>query len=353
MTGGKNIEPYIVIMCGGGGARMVPLSTEKKPKQFHTFVKDLTLLQSAFARVGALARRENIFVSTIASYVDLVRAQLPDLPENNIIVEPCARDTMPAVAYVAHVIYGRDHDAIIMTAPADHAIKNLYDFVKAVQTGFSVVDQYPERVGLLGIEPTEPDTSLGYIRKGSEILDFCHVVYGVDDFKEKPDQKTATTYCSSGDYYWNGGYFIFNAQTVLDLVAEFAPHVTDVLAQMQENHDAEDRHMIFSTLSKEPFDKAILEKISPQQRFMVPANLGWSDLGTWESVFKYLPKDEWNNVCRGTVSAINSRGNLLWATKKRISTLGVNDIGIVENGDEIVVFSLSQSHEMKKIVLDK
>ena len=346
----KSVNPYIVIACGGGGSRMFPV----KPKQFFPFIKnDETLLQGTFLRVSACARREHIFASTVNSgfYIKQITAQLPQLPVNNIIAEPCRRDTLPAIAFVAHTLYKRDKEAVVMIAPSDHAIKNFFDFVQAVQTAFGVVERHPEKIGLLGIEPNCPDTSLGYIRSGKEILDFRHPVFEVEDFKEKPDAKTARVYCNDETYLWNGGYFIFKAKTVLELIKERAPHVIEVLDELQAIEDDEERKRIFTTLSEESFDKVILEKIDVSQRFVVPAPLDWSDLGTWQSVYNYLPKDDNDNVCRGNVVLVDVTKSLVWSTGgEEITVFGLDGVGMVKHNGQVITFKLDRSFDMKKVV---
>lgn len=343
---------YVVIMAGGSGKRLGPVSSKQKPKQFHALVSDKTMLQETLVRVSPIARRDQIYVSTTLDYVDIVRAQLVDFPTDRIIVEPCARDTMPAIAYVSQMIHDLDPEAIIITTPSDHAIKYVHDFTNAVQTAFDVVEQYPDRIGLLGIEPTGPSTALGYIRRGKRLSGFSGKgdIFEVSQFREKPDGETAKKYHEDGEHYWNGGYFVFKAKTLLDLVAKHAPQITNVFEEMRAVSGEIEREVLFRSLDKVPIDKAILEKISESERFVVATDPGWSDVGTWNTLHEYSPKDGNGNVCRGEVFPENSFDNLIFATSKKIVTYGVRNLVIIEVDGLVTIFGRDTSDGIKDII---
>jgi mannose-1-phosphate guanylyltransferase/mannose-6-phosphate isomerase len=341
---------FVVIMAGGTGKRLGPISSQAMPKQFHALISDRTMLQETFERVSAIARQDHIFVSTTEDYTEIVCDQLSTISPERIFVEPCPRDTLPAIAFVAAEIYKRDPNAIIVTTPSDHAIKYKADFTRAVQIAIDVVERYPERIGMLGIRPEGPSTALGYIRRGNEIPMFRDAVFEVDAFREKPDQKTAQKYCRDGEHYWNGGYFIFRASTLCDLVKEHAPNVFDILMELREISDHERRKELFRSLKKEPIDRGIIEKLSENERFVVPVNLGWSDVGTWNTLHEYSPKDENGNVCRGDVKPIDSRDNLLFATTSKIVTYGVHNLIVVQVDGTIAIYDRKRADEIKEII---
>lgn len=341
---------HVVIMAGGTGTRLAPHSTKELPKQFHSFTSDKTMIQETWSRVSPIARRDQIYVSTAKDYVRIVKEQLEGFHDDRIIVEPCPRDTLPAIAFVAYQIYQSDSDAIIVTTPSDHAIKNVHDFTKAVQVAIDVVEEYPDRIGMLGINPEGPSTALGYIQRGDEVQGFRIPAFKVDSFKEKPDKVTAEKYCSSGEYCWNGGYFVFKAVTLLALIEKFCPQVLKTVSKMQSISDEAKREALFRTLEKEPIDKAIIEKLSKDERFVVPADLGWSDVGTWNTLHEYLPKDDHGNVTRGNVVVENAEGNLIFATSCKVVAFGVSGLSILQVDGKIVVCKLDESPEIKKII---
>ncbi|MEN8252317.1 MAG: sugar phosphate nucleotidyltransferase, partial [Patescibacteria group bacterium] len=322
---------YIVIMAGGSGTRLWPLSRKENPKQFQCLTADdKTLIQETYARVCPLADTDKIFVSTTEQYADLVKEQLPDLPKKNIIIEPCGRDTAPAMGLVAHTIYKKDKNAVITTTPSDHAIKNPTNYICTVQTALSVIEKHPERFGLIGINPTEPSTELGYIQLGDELKEkYKNKVFEATAFKEKPNKKTAKEYLSHWSYLWNAAYFVFKASTFIDMLKEHTPHITDALEKM-EKKSKEKQFEIYKSLPREPIDTVILEKLSKKERFVVPADLVWSDVGNWRTLHEFYQNGN-TNVSRGTVHEVDTKNCLLFGKKsKTITTLGLKDIIVID-----------------------
>lgn len=345
---------YVVIMAGGSGTRLWPLSRKDNPKQFQKLThEDRTLLQETYDRISPLVEDLNhIFVATTESYKDIVRQQLPDLPTENIILEPCGRDTAPAIAYAAHIIKKRDPLAVITTTPSDHAIKNPGSYLCTVQTAFAVIADHPEKFGLIGITPTEPSTELGYIQMGTELKSaYKKRVFDAVAFKEKPDTKTAEKYLNNWSYLWNAAYFVFHVDTFLAMVAQYTPHITQALTQIDATDDPEAIHKIYCSLPKEPIDTVILEKLSANDRFVVPADLEWSDVGNWRTLHDFHRNDHRNNVMRGKVIEINSQNCLVFGHHtKTIATLGLEDIVVIDTEDAILITHRDHAHEVKKII---
>lgn len=349
----KQSSVHIVIMAGGCGSRLWPKSTKEHPKQFQNLVSETrSLLQQTFDRVRLLADVTHIFVSTVAQYVKIVRMQLPELLKDNIIIEPYRRDTAPALAYVAQNIVRRNPEAIIMTTPSDHAMKENCEFVSAVQTACSVVNNNPERIGLIGIKAMGPSTSLGYIQQGSEMRDgYSRSVFAVASFKEKPSKEKADAYYRDWAYLWNAAYFIFRADTLLDFVEQHAPHIMTVLRHMDEITDLQDRLLLFSSLPAEPIDTVILEKLSPEQCFVVPAKIDWSDVGNWRTLHGYLRSQSGqDNITRGAVVPIDTGNCYISAHEKKIVTFGVRDLIIVEADDVLFVADRDVVSDMKMLM---
>jgi mannose-1-phosphate guanylyltransferase len=347
---------YVVIMAGGSGTRLWPLSRTEHPKQFQKLINEQkTLLQETFDRVRPIVpKHDHIFVSTTRQYADLVKQQLPQISEDNIIIEPCGRDTAPAMALVAHMIYRTDPDAIITTTPSDHAIKNPENYTSTVHTAFSVIHDHPKRFGLIGITPTEPSTELGYIQMGNAIDDkYNKQVFEARAFKEKPDAKTAEEYLAHWSYLWNAAYFVFKADTFLAMVKKHTPHIHTALKNIDKTTDPDVIHEIYCTLPKEPIDTVLLEKLSARNRFVIPADLVWSDVGNWRTLHDFhRADDKMQNITRGSVIDINSSNCFVFSHKKTIATLGVRDIVIIETEDAILVTHRDNAHDVKKIIDD-
>ncbi|HIP50015.1 MAG TPA: mannose-1-phosphate guanylyltransferase [Candidatus Pacebacteria bacterium] len=342
---------YVVIMAGGSGTRLWPLSRKENPKQFHRLTsEDKTLIQETYDRVLPLTTPEKIFVSTTIQYADLVKEQLPNLPHKNIIIEPCGRDTAPAMGLVAHTIYKKDSNAVITTTPSDHAITNPKNYVSTVKTAFDVIADNTEQFGLIGINTTEPSTELGYIQLGEELVKkYDHRVFEAVAFKEKPDTKTAKEYLSHWSYLWNAAYFVFKASTFIDMLKTHTPHILDALEQMENVNDVR-QYEIYNSLPREPVDTAILEKLSPKERFVVPADLVWSDVGNWRTLHEFYQNGN-NNVSRGEVSFVDTENCLLFGNKtKTITTIGLKDIIVIDTEDALLIANRNKAHEVKKII---
>ncbi|XLQ20469.1 MAG: mannose-1-phosphate guanylyltransferase [Candidatus Moraniibacteriota bacterium] len=342
---------YIVIMAGGSGTRLWPLSRKENPKQFQCLTSDEdTLIQETYKRVYPLADADKIFVSTTAQYADLVKEQLPNLPVENIIIEPCGRDTAPAMGLVAHTIYKRDKDAVITTTPSDHAIKNPENYVCTVQTALKVIGDYPERFGLIGINPTEPSTELGYIQLGDELnKKYKHKVFEANAFKEKPDAKTAKEYLSHWSYLWNAAYFVFKASTFIEMMKTYTPHILTALDEMDGKSESE-QNDIYKSLPREPVDTVILEKLSKEERFVVPADLVWSDVGNWRTLHEFYQNGD-SNVSRGSVQKVDTENCLIFGKKsKTIATIGLKDIIVIDTDDAILIAHRDKVHDVKKII---
>ncbi len=342
---------YIVIMAGGSGTRLWPISRKDHPKQFQCLTNEKqTLLQETFERVCPLADFDKIFVSTTQQYAQLVKEQLSELPEGNIIIEPCGRDTAPAMGLVARTIYKKDKDAIIATTPSDHAIKNPKNYVCTVQTAFSVIEDHPERFGLIGINPTEPSTELGYIQLGDEFTKkYKNRVFEAVAFKEKPNAKTAKEYFSHWSYLWNAAYFVFKASTFIDMLKTHTPHILNALEKMDGISNKKQLE-IYKSLPREPIDTVILEKLAPKERFVVPADLVWSDVGNWRTLHDFYQNGE-KNVVRGKVQKFDTENCLLFGNKsKTIATIGLRDIVIIDTEDAILIAHRDEVHNVKKII---
>jgi mannose-1-phosphate guanylyltransferase len=339
---------YAVIMAGGRGERFWPLSTSSIPKPFIRLLGSNTLLQDTVSRIHRITPLENILISIGAEHFEIARQQLPQIPEENFIVEPIGRDTAACLGFSALHIERRDPEAIMLALPADHFISNADAYVHTVQTGLKNLEGATGVV--FGIPPLRPETGYGYIlaEKPSISTDAWPVVR----FIEKPDAPTAKQYLASGNYFWNSGMFLWSNRTLLAL---FEKH-------MQETHQGLSRlrpllgnkgsqaeiHEVFSALPRISIDFGIMEKTLGLR--LVPAQFAWDDIGNWASLERALSPDAQQNIAQGRHVALESSGCILYAQTGTIATFGVSDLIVVEAYGKVLVCSKDKASDLKKLV---
>lgn len=335
---------YIVIMAGGSGTRLWPLSRRAQPKQFQACISVKTLLQETFFRAIRVVAPAHIFVSTTAAYQAQVLAQLPELPEGNLIVEPDARNTAPAIAWCAATIARADPQALVATIASDHAIENPEELSATLTAAFATVAAYPDKLVTVGINPSRPDTGLGYIKMGREFTTLSGKrVFQVDAFKEKPDLATAERYLTNWEYLWNAGYFIFAAKNFTQWTRAYVPRLHQSIVEIMEQErrgtlDAKTLKALYAQTPPLPIDTAIVEKLAPDQCLVIPSALKWSDVGGWENLYGFLREQDGNHmVIRGQHLGLESRATLVYGRDKLIVTVGVENLVIVETEEVILV----------------
>lgn len=324
-----------LIMAGGKGTRFWPLSTEEKPKQFLNLVGDKTMIQMTVDRIIPMIPVERIFVCTGEKYIDLVKEQLPNLPEKNIIVEPEGRNTAPCIALSALVIKRYFKDSTMVVLPSDHLIKDENEFRNIIDKGYKFLEDNRDGILTLGMRPDRPEIGYGYINYGEEVASGIKVV---NRFVEKPNLELAKNYLQEGTYLWNGGMFLWKTQHILSEIKKYVPTTYEALHNLDKVNEEEVQDYIDKNYSKTDsisIDYAVLEK--SEKIFVIPSKIGWDDIGTWKSVERYREKDINNNILSQGVKVIESQSNMVVNNEKNIVMLGVEDILAIETEDTIYI----------------
>ncbi|HWQ60295.1 MAG TPA: mannose-1-phosphate guanylyltransferase [Candidatus Fimivivens sp.] len=340
----------IVIMAGGSGTRLWPLSRKDSPKQFQSFVSEKTLLEETYDRAKRIVPEDRIFISSGEKYRDRIFKLLPNIAEDRLLLEPSPRGTGPAIGLVASFLHERFPGATIATIASDHAIENDEAFVTALRSGLETIARHPDKLAVVGINPTSPDTGLGYIRMGEEFTNSGRErTFYADEFKEKPDQKTAETYLADWRYLWNAGYFIFSADTMLGWIAEYAPKLSEVL--MMIGNGTADKGA-YDDAEVEAIEPLVVERLPAESRIVVPAPIQWSDIGTWRSLFDFLAhRNGEKSFLFGDTVELEGAGNLAYGNGKKIITLfGVDDLVVVDTDDALLVTSRDRAADIKKLI---
>lgn len=344
-----------LIMAGGKGTRFWPLSTEEKPKQFLNLIGEETMIQMTVNRITPIIPIERVFVCTGEMYVDLVKEQLPELPEQNIIIEPEGRNTAPCIALSAFVIKKYYKDANMIVLPSDHLISNEDEFRNIIKNADEFVKENKEAIITLGMEPTRAETGYGYIRYGKDEKEINNYkVIKVDAFVEKPNKEKAESYIEEGNYLWNGGMFLWSADNILNQIEKYSNGTYEALKDIETVESEEIQELINNNYHKTEaisIDYAVMEK--SDSIYVVPSRFGWDDVGSWEALDRYREKDDKGNVLVGSAKVVDSHGNLVISSSHDIVVEGLRDIYVIENDGKILVghkSNVANVKELKKII---
>lgn len=341
-------DTYVAIMAGGIGSRFWPASRVERPKQFLDIMgTGKSLIRQTFERFLKLCPAENIFIVTNGMYKDLVLEHLPELTENQVLCEPSRNNTAPCVAYTAFKLHNLNPNANFIVAPSDHIILKEDAFIAYLQKALSFTSKKNALV-TLGIQPTRPDTGYGYINflaNGSDI-------HKVVQFKEKPNEETAKTYLESGDYLWNAGIFVWRAATVIEQFKEHATEIYDILKAGEFAYNTPNEQAFidkaYPTTPSISVDYAIMEKSTDV--YTIPSEFGWSDLGTWNSLYVESPKEENGNAINGNTVLDEVSDCLIRMPKgKLLVAKGLEDFIIVDEGDVLMIYPKSKEQEIKAV----
>lgn len=338
-------EFCVLIMAGGKGTRFWPKSTEEKPKQFINLLEERTMIQLTIDRIRNILPIEKIFVATGEKYIDLVKEQIPDLPYQNIIVEPVGRNTAPCILLASLYIKQIYNNCNIAVLPSDHLIKNEKIFLDTLKNANDFVNENNESIVTIGITPDRPETGYGYIKYDKTEK---KIVVKVDRFVEKPDLEKAKQYLESKEYLWNAGMFIFNVDYMLKELENNYNKTFKLLQQLPSIYDknyGKILNEIYPESENISIDYAVMEK--SKNIYVIPSNFGWDDIGTWKSLERYIEKDEKDNLIKGQASIYDSSNNVLYSGGKKIVVIGLDNIFCIESDDMIVIGSKEKIEELK------
>jgi len=342
---------YALILAGGSGTRLWPRSRKDCPKQLLNLVSERTMLQETYDRIRPLIPDDKVFVVTNEGYVRIVREQLPQIPSRNVISEPEGHNTAPCIGLGALYLKRLDPEGVMISLHADHFIKKGAEFRRALKAAAQVAEE--GHLVTLGIKPACPETGYGYIQRGTalRVVD-GHDVYRAKRFTEKPDHATAVKFIESGDYLWNSGIFLWRISVILREIERLMPDLYGKLMEIEPalgtSEEREVLGRVWAAVEDESIDVGIMER--SDNVVVIPVDIGWSDIGSWATVYDLLPADEEGNVVVGEHLGVETTGSLIYSPKRLIATVGVKDMVIVDTDDALLVCPKDRAQEVKALV---
>ncbi len=346
---------YAIIMAGGVGTRFWPRSREKTPKQLLEIVEKGTMIQNTVKRVRDLIEPKNILVVTNKIQKPMVAKQLPFLPAENIIVEPLGRNTAACIGLAGLFIRRLDPDAVMVVLPADHIMHDEEEFRRILRLAIWVAYESGKLI-TVGIQPTRPETGYGYI----QVIDeddgtnpyFSRGVYRVKTFAEKPNLTTAEQFIQSGDFLWNSGMFIWKVDTIMAELGRLLPELYAELSKIDEaiggaryDHVVETAYRMIRSIS---IDYGVMEKT--KDVYVIKGNFGWSDVGSWDEVYRIAGKDDAGNSVTGKAFLLDTRNTLVYSGEKFVATIGVEGLVVIFSGDAVLICKQGRSQDVKEVV---
>lgn len=346
------MDNHIVIMAGGIGSRFWPMSTPECPKQFIDVTGcGKTLIQLTVERFGNLCPQENVWVVTSEKYIDIVHEQLPDVPKENILAEPCARNTAPCIAYACWKIKKNHPNANIVVTPSDALVIDTAEFQRVVGKAMRFTDG-GSAIVTLGIKPSRPETGYGYIAADGPLASEKEILH-VDAFKEKPNKETAEKYLAAGNYFWNAGIFVWNVRTITSVMRVYAPGIAQIFDRIYPDfyteRERETVSKLFPTCESISIDYAVMEKA--EEIYVLPASFGWSDLGTWGALHGLLPQDKSGNAVVGQDIRLYESSNCIVHApqERRVVVQGLDGYIIAEKDDTLLICRLEEEQRIKEL----
>lgn len=341
---------HIVIMAGGIGSRFWPMSTPEYPKQFIDVMGcGKSLIQLTVERFLPVCNIENFWIVTSEKYISIVKEQLPDIPECNILAEPEARNTAPCIAYACWKIRKKYPDANVVVTPSDALVINTTEFERIIRNAL-IFTSNSNSIVTIGIRPNRPETGYGYIYADNN--EYSNGIHKVNAFKEKPDYDTACKYVKDGNYLWNAGIFVWNIDTITSVIKKHTPQLASIMDEMAKDFysskEPDTVKRLFPTCEKISIDYAVMEKA--KDIYTIPAEFGWSDLGSWGSLHALLPQDDNNNATVGENVKLFNCNNCIVHTseEKQVVLEGLDNYIVAEKGNRLLVCRLKNEQMIKE-----
>jgi mannose-1-phosphate guanylyltransferase len=343
---------FAVIMAGGKGTRFWPRSREKTPKHLLDISSERTMIRETVDRIKPLVPAERTLIVTGKSHAAELIRQLPEIPLENILIEPVGRNTAPCIGLAALHILRRDPDAIMLVLPSDHRIGDEATFLRIIQAAAGAASQGDALV-TIGIRPTGPETGYGYIEQGDPLsAGGTDEIYRVRSIREKPPLEQAERFLAQGGFSWNSGMFIWKASTIIEAIGRFLPDLEQGLLQIREALGTDREEAVVSAVYTEQravsIDYGVMEKA--KNVLVVPGAFGWSDLGSWDALWEVSEKDENGNAIRGEFIGVDAANSLVQGNGKLIALVGVKDLLVVETKDTLLICQRGRSQDVRKIV---
>lgn len=345
---------YVAIMAGGIGSRFWPMSRTAFPKQFLDILNTgKTLIQQTYERYKKLVPEENIYIITSSEYIPIVKKQLPQIAEENILGEPSRKNTAPCVAYISFKLLKKDPNANLVVAPADHLVTETTEFIKTSKKALDFVNHINAFV-TLGIKPTHPNTGYGYIQHDTTAA--APDIYKVKTFTEKPSEELAKTFIASGDFLWNAGIFIWKVKNIITAFEKYLPEMYEVFAAEKEKFNTKDEkeaiEQIYPQCTNISIDFGIMEKAD--NVYSIPASFGWSDLGTWNSAWDNMERDYLGNAVAGkNVMIMDATKCMVHVEDGKLMVLqGLDDFIVVDTKDALLICKKEKEQEIKDFVAE-
>ncbi|MGI9475028.1 MAG: mannose-1-phosphate guanylyltransferase [Rubripirellula sp.] len=344
---------HAVIMAGGSGTRFWPASRKLVPKQLLALSGQRTMLQSTVDRLGELVPPQRQLIVTNKILSEAVRQQLPALPAENVVGEPCKRDTAPCVGLAAAMVHRVDPEGTMVVMPSDHVITDHEKFQAAISAGQKLIDEDPTRIVTFGIRPSYPAESFGYIQRGSEVAGADVPAFQVENFREKPDRNTAEDYVAAGTYYWNSGIFLWRASTILDALQGNVPamhaHIAAIASAMGSDAFESTLEREFTAIKGTSIDYAVMENY--KNVVMIEAPFPWDDVGSWQALSRLHDADESGNTVVGSHLGIDTRGTIVHSQDGHtIVTIDVEDLIVVQTADATLVAPKHAEERVREVV---
>lgn len=341
---------HLIIMAGGVGSRFWPMSIPEKPKQFIDVMGiGKTMIQLTVERFAGIIAPDHVWIVTSKKYKDIVMQQLPEVPESQILMEPCMRNTAPCIEYVSRKIYAKYPDANLVFSPADHLVLDVPHFQEVIKDSLEYTKNN-DVIVTLGMMPTRPETGYGYIK--SVDANSKEKIQKVEAFKEKPNLETAQKYLAEGGYYWNAGIFIWNVKMVVNTIAKLVPDLAAVFNKIEphfyKNNEQEIIDELFPTCPNISIDYAVMEK--SKDVFVYPANFGWSDIGTWGSLYTHIPYDANKNAIIGeNIQMVDSKDCIVRSYgRKKVIVQGLDNYIVVDDNNCLLICKMQDEQLIKE-----